>query len=172
VIAVAAGVLIHAVLAALCYSGFLFLLRRGGYTGQVVQSYRYVVASAALVAIAAGAFWQGVTLAPELTALGWLALTAVCGQVLGWLLVALATPHLSSTVGAALLMLTPVGPLVLSALALGEQLTALQLLGSAVVLLSASAASTSTSPWRRLVPLVTERVRRARDSASIRRVAR
>jgi drug/metabolite transporter (DMT)-like permease len=154
---------IHAVLAALCYSGFLFLLRRGGHTGPVVQSYCYVVASAAIVAIAAGAFWQGVTLAPAWAALGWLALTAVCGQVLGWLLVALATPRLSSTEGAALLMLTPVGALVLSGLALGEQPTALQLLGSGVVLLSAYASSASTTPWRWLAPLVTKRLRHAPD---------
>lgn len=97
----------HAVLAAACYSGFLFLLRRGGHTGHVVQSYLAVVTSAALVAIIAGAIWQGVTLAPGWTALGWLAATAACGQVCGWLLVALATPRLRSTVGAALLMLTP-----------------------------------------------------------------
>lgn len=55
---------IHAVLAALCYSGFLFLLRRGGHTGQVVQSYRDVIAAAATVSIIAGALWQGVTVTP------------------------------------------------------------------------------------------------------------
>jgi drug/metabolite transporter (DMT)-like permease len=150
---------IHAVLAAVCYSGFLFLLRRGGHTGQVVQSYVAVVASAAVAALIAGALWQGVTIAPRWAALGWLVATAVCGQVCGWLLVALATPQLRSTVGAALLMLTPVGSLVLSALALGEQPTALQLLGCVVVLLSAYVASSSSSPWRRL-PLLLARLRR------------
>lgn len=145
---------IHAVLAAACYSGFLFLLRRGGDTRHVVQSYLAAVASAALAAVVTGALWQGVSLAPGWTALGWLAATAVCGQVCGWLLVAFATPRLPSTVGAALLMLTPVGSLVLSSLALDEQPTALQLLGCVVVLLSAYAASTSSSPWRSIPPLV------------------
>lgn len=135
-----------------------------GRTGQVVQSYGHVIASAAIVAIAAGALWQGVTLAPGWVPLGWLAVTAVCGQVFGWLLGALATPHLSSTVGAALLMVTPVGALVLSALALGEQPTGLQLLGSTVVLLSAYAASTSTTPRRGLASVVTNRLRNAGDA--------
>jgi drug/metabolite transporter (DMT)-like permease len=144
----------HAVVAALCYSGFLFLLRRGGQTGQVVQSYRNVLVSTAVVAITAGALWQGVTLTPGWAALGWLVLTAVCGQICGWLLVALATSHLSSTVGAALLMLTPVGALVLSAVVLGEQPTVLQLLGCVLMLTSAYAASVSDSSWRRFTAAV------------------
>lgn len=148
---------IHAILAALCYSGFLFLLRRGGATGQRVQSYGVVVASAAVVSLVAGALWQGVTLAPGWTAVGWLALTAACGQVLGWLLVALATSHLRADVGAALLMLTPVGSLVLAALALGQQPTWLQLVGCALVLASAYLASTSISPAQMFARLSAKR---------------
>ncbi|WP_203664618.1 DMT family transporter [Actinocatenispora rupis] len=125
---------LHALGAALCYSGFLFLLRRGGAGGQVAQSYRDVVASAALVSWAVGAAWQGVTLTPGWVPLGWLALTALCGQVLGWLLVVVAGPRLPSAVGASLLMLTPVGALALSALALAETPTVLQLLGCVLVL--------------------------------------
>ena len=144
---------IHAILAALCYSGFLFLLRRGGATGHVVESYGVVVAAAAAVSLGAGALWQGVTLAPGWAAVGWLALTAACGQVLGWLLVALATSHLPADVGAALLMLTPVGSLVLAALVLGQQPTWLQLIGCALVLASAYLASTSMTPARRFARL-------------------
>jgi drug/metabolite transporter (DMT)-like permease len=132
---------VHAVLAAACYSGFLFLLRRSGRGGSVLQSYRDVVVAAAGAAVVVGVGWRGVTATPGWAAVGWLAATAVCGQVLGWLLVALASPRLSSTVGAALLMLTPVGALVLSAIALGERPTGLQLLGCVLVLGSAYAAS-------------------------------
>jgi drug/metabolite transporter (DMT)-like permease len=140
---------IHTVLAALCYSGFLFLLRRGGHAGRVVQSYRAVLVAAAIASIAAGALWQGVTLTPGWAALGWLALTAVCSQICGWLLVAMATSRLSSTVGSAILLLTPVGALALAALLLGEQPTVLQLLGCILMLTSTYAASTSASSWRR-----------------------
>lgn len=37
---------IHAVAAALCYSGFLYLLRRGGVGGLIIQLYLWVIASA------------------------------------------------------------------------------------------------------------------------------
>ena len=140
---------IHAVLAALCYSGFLFLLRRGGHTGQTIRSYRAVIATAAGVALLSGVLSHDITVTPGWAAVGWLALTALCGQVLGWLLVALAAPHLSSTVGAALLMLTPVGALILSAVALGEYPTPLQLIGSMLVLAGAFTASAPTTLWAR-----------------------
>ncbi|NBH04890.1 EamA family transporter [Amycolatopsis sp. SID8362] len=136
---------IHALLAAVCYSGFLFLLRRGGSAGHTVQAYQYVVASAALVSLGAGFLWHGMTLAPGWAQFGWLVLVAFGGQVAGWLLVALATPRLPSEVGAALLMLTPIGALALGALVLGERPTALQLTGSAVVLAGAYFASRNTS---------------------------
>ncbi|MEV6900334.1 DMT family transporter [Amycolatopsis sp. NPDC051372] len=122
---------VHALLAAACHSGFLFLLRRGGSEGQIVQSYQYVVVSAALVSLGAGFFFNGMTLAPGRASFGWLVLVAFGGQVAGWLLVALATPRLSSEAGAALLMLTPIGALVLGALVLGERPSTLQLIGSA-----------------------------------------
>jgi drug/metabolite transporter (DMT)-like permease len=133
---------VHAIAAALCYSGFLYLLRRGGMPGRVVQQYWWVVASAAVVGLAVGALWQGVSLAPGWRAIGWLALTAVGGQVLGWLLVALASPRLPSTVGAALLLLTPIGALVLSAAVTGERPSAVQLVGVALVLGCAFLAAT------------------------------
>jgi drug/metabolite transporter (DMT)-like permease len=88
--------MVHAVLAALCYSGFLFLLRRGGRGGQVVQPYVVVLIAAVVVSLLAGFLWQGVELAPGWGALGWLALAALSSQVVGWLLVALASPWLPS----------------------------------------------------------------------------
>lgn len=142
---------VHAVLAALCYSGFLFLLRRssrGQQTGRQVQTYTEVIATAAVASLAAGALWHGVSPAPGWSAIGWLALVAVLGQVLGWLLVALASPHLPSETGAALLMLTPIGALALGAAVLGEHPTALQLLGCALILAGAYAVSADRRPRR------------------------
>ncbi|WP_228830287.1 DMT family transporter [Nocardia beijingensis] len=144
----------HALLAALCYAAFLFLLRRGGHGGQVMQSYRVVLASAAVV----GAVWPGVTYTPGWGPLGWLALTAVSGQIGGWLLIALATSHLSSTASAAMLLLTPVGAIGLAAVVLGEHPTMPQLLGCALILACAYAASTSGSARRRIVVTVRKRL--------------
>jgi drug/metabolite transporter (DMT)-like permease len=128
---------VHALLAAGCYSGFLFLLRRGGSAGHTVQSYQYVVVSAAVVSLGVGFFWPGMTLAPSWPQFGWLVLVSFGGQVAGWLLVALAAPRLPSEVGAAMLMLTPIGALVLGALVLGERPSALQITGSVTILASA-----------------------------------
>jgi drug/metabolite transporter (DMT)-like permease len=133
---------VHAVLAALCYSGFLFLLRRGGHGGQVIRSYRDVIAAAAVGSLVGGALWHGVQVAPGWSAVGWLALVALTGQLLGWLLVALCSPRLPSGVGAALLLLTPVGALALGAAVLGERPTPLQLAGCALLLGAAYVAST------------------------------
>lgn len=128
---------VHAVLAALCYSGFLFLLRRGGPDRPLVQSYVVIMAAAAVFPVAGGFVWGGFDAAPGWGPMGWLALTAVCGQVLGWLLVAVGSPRLRVEVGSALLLLTPAGALLLAAVVLGEVPSALQILGCVLVLGSA-----------------------------------
>jgi drug/metabolite transporter (DMT)-like permease len=132
---------VHAVLAAVCYSGFLYLLRRGGGRGSVIQNYLVVVGTAAGVALCVGPIWGSMTLTPGLEELAWLVLIAAAGQVAGWLLVALSAPHLRSEVGAAILLLTPIGALLLAGLVLDERPSALQLLGCALVLASAYAAA-------------------------------
>lgn len=123
----------HAVLAALCYSCFLFLLRGEGGDGRGIRSYTAMMALAMVVSALLGAVWHGVDLVPGWTAIGWLLLVAVCGQILGWLLVALCLPQIPSHVGAVLLLLTPVGAVLLGAAVLGERPSALQLLGSALI---------------------------------------
>lgn len=139
------GGTLHAVLAALCYSGFLYLLRRGGMRGSPVRGYAVVVATAAVVALAAGPLWGRLDLRPTIDQVGWLVLIAATGQVAGWLLVALAGPRLRPEVGAALLLLTPVGALVLGALVLGEQPSAGQMAGSVLVLAGAYVATARRS---------------------------
>lgn len=131
----------HAVLAAVCYWGFLYLLRRSGHHGHVKQSYMDVTVSAAVVSLIAGILWHGVDLAPGWVVIGWLLAVAAFGQVLGWLLVAVSTPRLPSHVGAILLLLTPVGAVALSALVLGEHPTPEQLAGCLLILAGAQIAT-------------------------------
>jgi drug/metabolite transporter (DMT)-like permease len=128
---------IHAVLAACCYSVFLYLLRRSGMAGRPIQNYFVVIASAALVSLVAGWLWRGVDLTPGFRVIAWLIGVAVAGTVVGWLLVASYSPRLPSHVGAAVLMLTPVGALALSAVALDERPTVLQLSGCVLILAGA-----------------------------------
>lgn len=134
---------VHAVLAALCYSVFLFLLRRGGPDRPLVQSYVTIMTSAAGAALVGGAMWGGVTLAPGWGSAGWLVLTALTGQVLGWLFVALGSPSLPVEVSSALLLLTPVAALVLGAVFLAQRPSALQVIGSTLILVCAYLITTS-----------------------------
>jgi drug/metabolite transporter (DMT)-like permease len=133
--------MVHAVLAALCYSGYLFLLRRNSGEGRTLRAYLLVTVSAGTCSLVVGSWWHGVELAPGWAAVGWLALVALFGQVLGWLLVALAGPRLPSHVGAILLLFTPVGAVALGALVLSERPTPLQLSGCVLILASACMAA-------------------------------
>jgi drug/metabolite transporter (DMT)-like permease len=139
---------VHAVLAAVCYSGFLFLLRRGGGAGAPLRSYVDVTVAAAAGSLLIGALWQGVDLTPGWPAIGWLVLVALTGQVLGWLLVALASPHLPGQTAAVLLLLTPVGAVALGAVVLAERATPLQVAGCVLVLAGAYWASTGDAERR------------------------
>ncbi len=127
---------VHAVAAALCYSGFLFLLRRGGQGGRPLQTYTVVLTSSTLVALVVGLASHSLDIWPGWPAAGWLALVTISGQLLGWLLVAFCTPRLPSDVSSALLLLTPVGAIALGALVLGERPSALQLAGCALLLVA------------------------------------
>jgi drug/metabolite transporter (DMT)-like permease len=127
---------VHAIAAALCYSGFLFLLRRGGQDGQPLQVYAVVLASAAAVAVAVGLVANDLDVTPGWSTAGCLILVTITGQLAGWMLVAFYTPKVPSEVGSALLMLMPVGAVVLSALVLSERPSPLQLAGCTVVLVA------------------------------------
>jgi drug/metabolite transporter (DMT)-like permease len=125
---------VHSALAALCYSVFLFLLRRGGADQPPVQSYVTIMVSAAVAALIGGTWWGGVTLTLGWEQAKWLVLTAVCGQVLGWLLVALGSPSLRAEVSSALLLLTPVGALLLAGVVLAQVPSVLQMVGCSLIL--------------------------------------
>jgi len=136
---------VHAIGAALCYSGFLFLLRRGGQGGQPMQTYGVVLATGAVVAAAVGPWWHGLVLWPGWRTVGLLILVAITGQLLGWLLVALFSARLPSTVSSVLLLLTPVGAVALGAAALGERPSLPQLAGCALVLFAGYLGSSESS---------------------------
>ncbi|MDN3021984.1 DMT family transporter [Streptomyces sp. S.PB5] len=133
---------VHAILAALSYSGFLFLLRRGGFNGHVRTTYTAVVLSATLASALGGWAWGAFDPTPSGTALGWLALAALTSGIIGWLMVAVYSPRLPSHVGAVLLLLTPVGALALGAAVLGERPTVAQWAGCTLILVSAYATVT------------------------------
>ncbi|GAA2797218.1 DMT family transporter [Mycolicibacterium pallens] len=130
---------VHAIAAALCYSGFLFLLRRGGKEGLPVQTYAVVLVTAAATAAAAGQWWGGLDTTPSRPTIGWLILVTLTGQLVGWLLVAKLSPKVGSETSSVLLLLTPVGALIGGMVILGERPTGLQLVGCALVIVAAYA---------------------------------
>ncbi|WP_405166820.1 DMT family transporter [Nocardia sp. NBC_01499] len=132
----------HSVAAGICYSGFLFLLRRSGKQGHTLQTYAVSIAVPAVAALA-WALIRGFpsTLHVGDAALGWIALTALTNGAIGWLLVARYSPQVPSAVGAALLLLTPVGSLLLGALILGERPAPIQIIGCVLILAVAYGAS-------------------------------
>jgi drug/metabolite transporter (DMT)-like permease len=127
---------VHAMAAALCYSGFLFLLRRGGQTGRPLQTYSVVLASSTVIGAAVGCATSSLELTPGWAAAGWLVLATITGQLIGWLLVAFCGPRLPSDVGSTLLLLTPIGAVALGAAVLAERPSPLQLTGCALVLVA------------------------------------
>jgi drug/metabolite transporter (DMT)-like permease len=143
---------VHAVAAALCYSGFLFLLRRGGQAGQPMQTYTVVLATSVVLAAVVGPWWHGLQLWPGWRSVGWLALVALTGQLLGWLLVAFLSARLPSTVSSALLLLMPVGAVALGAAVLGERASLLQLTGCALVLVAGYVAGSGVRRGRESAP--------------------
>ncbi len=120
--------------AALCYAGYLYLLRRGGHTGHPVQQVLYVSIAGAVAALAVGVVWHGIDPTPGWATLGWLLLLAITDQVVGWMLIAAATARLPAHTGAVLLMLVPVGGVALAGVVLAERPTPIQLGGCLLVL--------------------------------------
>lgn len=121
-------------MAACAYAGYLLLVRLGAGRGERFTSVGFATLGAAASALVLGSLWQGVDLAPGWVALGWLLVLALIGQVVGWVLIASALPRLSSSAGASILLLQPVGAVGLGVVVLGEVPTGLQVLGCAVVI--------------------------------------
>ncbi len=117
------------------YSGYLLLLRRGSARPEHrLATLADAMSAAAAVALGAGLITGGLDLTPGWGALAWLALVAVTGQVLAWLLLGSALPRLAASTGSGLLLIQPLVALGLSAVLLAERPAPLQLVGCAVVL--------------------------------------
>jgi drug/metabolite transporter (DMT)-like permease len=137
----------HCLAAALCYSGFLYLLRRGGKRGRPVQGYALVLAASVAVSVAMAPLWQGLSLPVSQSSLMWILVITVTNQVVGWLLIAVYSPRLTSDTSSALLLLTPIGAIALGAGFLHEYPSFMQLIGCALIL-GAAYAGTKTSQGR------------------------
>jgi drug/metabolite transporter (DMT)-like permease len=139
----ARGVL-FGLLTGLSYGGFILVLRHGSQdlrrpAGPLFDT----TAVATLAALAGGAALGEDHLVPTWPGHGWLVLLALSSQVLGWLLITVSLPRLPAALTSMTLTIQPIGSLILGAIILGEQPSALQLAGGAGILAGLVATATA-----------------------------
>jgi drug/metabolite transporter (DMT)-like permease len=130
----ALGVLLG-IATALCYSGYLLVIRRGGRDARrPAGPVAIATLSTALVAAAAGLVIGDLDPTPALASLGWLALLGLTSQSLGYLFISISLPRLPAVVTSLILLVQPVITVGLSMVLLGERPSAAQLAGVALVI--------------------------------------
>jgi drug/metabolite transporter (DMT)-like permease len=139
----ARGVL-FGVLTGLSYGGFILVLRHGSQdlrrpAGPLFDT----TAVATLAALAGGAALGEDHLIPTWPGHGWLVLLALSSQVIGWMLITVSLPRLPAALTSMTLTIQPIGSLILGAIILGEQPSALQLAGGAGILAGLVATATA-----------------------------
>jgi drug/metabolite transporter (DMT)-like permease len=117
------------------YAAFLLVLRQVNRdlrrpAGPLLDA----TAAAAVVSAVAGAIVGDVDLVPSWPSHAWLALLALTSQVIGWLLISVSLPRLPAALTSVLLLVQPIGSIALAVIILGEDPSALQLAGTAVIL--------------------------------------
>ncbi|RJQ87852.1 DMT family transporter [Amycolatopsis panacis] len=116
------------------YSVYLLLIRFSTTPSTQVRSLLLATLSAGAVSLALGLPFHQLDFTPGWSAFGWFVALGLLGQVAGWLLIAGALPRMPSSTGAVLMLLQPIGAVLFGIVLLGEEPSALQLIGCAVVL--------------------------------------
>jgi drug/metabolite transporter (DMT)-like permease len=133
---------------ALCYSGYLIIIRRGGRDPRrPAGPVAIATISIVVVAIAVGLVMGDLDLAPAPASLFWLALLGITSQSAGYLLISISLPRLPAVVTSIILLAQPVMTVALSIVLLGEAPSPVQLLGVVLVIGGIAAA---TVPLARL----------------------
>jgi drug/metabolite transporter (DMT)-like permease len=134
---------------AICYAGYLLIIRRGGRdprrpAGPVLVS-TLVVAICSLVA---GEVIGDLDLAPPPHSLVWLALLGVTAQSAGYLLISLSLPRLPAIITSVILLAQPVMSMGLAVVLLAETPSPTQFLGVALVIGGIAAATVPVARLR------------------------
>ena len=136
------------ILTAICYAGYLLVIRRGSRdlrrpAGPVALATASAVAVSALAGTVMGDFDP----TPDPASLAWLALLGLTSQSLGYLLISLSLTRLPAVLTSIILLAQPVMTVALSIVLLGETPSAAQLLGVALVI---GGIAVATVPFERL----------------------
>ena len=120
---------------ALCYAGYLLVIRRGlrdpgRPAGPVAVATVFTALAGSLVGVVGG----DLDPAPPLASLGWLAVLGVTSQSAGYLLISISLPRLPAVITSIILLAQPVMTVLLSMLLLAEAPSLTQLLGVVFVI--------------------------------------
>ena len=120
---------------ALCYSGYLLLIRIGGRDPRrPAGPVAIATIGTALVSGSVGLVMGDLDVTPPLASLGWLALLGVTSQSIGYLCISLALPRLPAVVTSIILLVQPPLTVLLSVVLLDERPSVAQLAGVALVI--------------------------------------
>jgi drug/metabolite transporter (DMT)-like permease len=130
------------IVTALCYAGYLLVIRRGlrdprRPAGPVAVATLFTALSASLVGVVGG----DLDPAPPLASLGWLAVLGVTSQSAGYLLISISLPRLPAVITSIILLAQPVMTVILSVALLGEAPSVTQLFGVVLVIGGIAAAT-------------------------------
>jgi drug/metabolite transporter (DMT)-like permease len=138
-------------LTAVCYAGYLVVIRRGGRDlRRPAGPVAIATASTAVVATIAGFAIGDLDVLPAPASLFWLALLGLTSQSLGYLFISLSLPRLPAVLTSIILLAQPVATVILAMLLLGEAPSRLQLVGVGLVLGGIAVATVSASVGRRV----------------------
>jgi drug/metabolite transporter (DMT)-like permease len=127
---------------ALCYAGYLLVIRRGlRDPGRPAGPVAVATAFTALTASAVGVVVGDLDPGPPLASLGWLAVLGVTSQSAGYLLISISLPRLPAVITSIILLAQPVMTVVLSMFLLAEAPSPTQLLGVVCVIGGIAAAT-------------------------------
>jgi drug/metabolite transporter (DMT)-like permease len=126
---------VYGLLTSLAYAIFILVLREGNRdlrrpAGPLFDATLTAAVFATLGGVALGDFDP----VPGAEAQAWLVVLALSSQVLGWLLISISLPRLPAVITSLLLMIQPTASMLLGAVLLSEEPSAVQLAGVAVVL--------------------------------------
>jgi drug/metabolite transporter (DMT)-like permease len=120
---------------ALCYAGYLLVIRRGGRdarrpAGPVAVATLFTVIAAGIV----GSVYGDLDLVPAPASLAWLAILGITSQSAGYLFISISLPRLPAVVTSIILLSQPVMTVILSIILLGESPSPAQFLGVGLVI--------------------------------------
>jgi drug/metabolite transporter (DMT)-like permease len=138
---------------ALCYAGYLLVIRRGlrdprRPAGPVAVATIFVALAASIV----GVVGRDLDPTPPLASLAWLAVLGVTSQSAGYLLISISLPRLPAVITSIILLAQPVMTVILSMVLLAETPSVTQLLGVVFVIGGIAAATVPIARIRDALP--------------------